>query len=103
MWRWLSVECRLDGVHHSVDLVDIRIVAHMSDPEDVVNVITVTRSVDERMQQRVEAEGDIFLATRHDVLADDIVRIVHNDHNSDVDNFDRVMNSIESVLYWEPT
>jgi len=52
----------------------------------------------ETIQQRVEAEHDIVLATSLGDLSDDILRVGHMGYNADVDKVDRVMDAIEAVL-----
>jgi len=50
------------------------------------------------IQQRVEAEHDIVLATSLGDLADDILRVGHMGYNADVEKVDRVMDAIEAVV-----
>jgi len=52
----------------------------------------------ERIQQRVEAEHDIVLATSLGDLAADILRVGHMGYNADVEKVDRVMDAIGAVL-----
>ena len=51
-----------------------------------------------RIQQRVEEDHDIVLATSLGDLADDILRVGHMGFNADVDKVDRVMDAIEAAL-----
>jgi len=51
-----------------------------------------------RIQQRVEADHDIVLATSLGDLADDILRVGHMGYNADVEKIDRVMDAIGEVI-----
>jgi aspartate aminotransferase-like enzyme len=50
------------------------------------------------IQQRVEDEHDIVLATSLGDLADDILRVGHMGYNADIEKVDRVMDAIGAVL-----
>ncbi|TQQ79473.1 pyridoxal-phosphate-dependent aminotransferase family protein [Halonotius roseus] len=52
----------------------------------------------QRIQQRVEADHDIVLATSLGDLADDILRVGHMGYNADVEKVDRVMDAIGDVI-----
>ncbi|ERH07830.1 MAG: hypothetical protein J07HN4v3_00193 [Halonotius sp. J07HN4] len=52
----------------------------------------------ERIQQRVEADHDIVLATSLGDLAEDILRVGHMGYNADVEKVDRVMDAIADVV-----
>ena len=52
----------------------------------------------ERIQQHVEEEHDIVLATSLGDLADDILRVGHMGYNADVEKVDRVMDAIADAL-----
>jgi Serine-pyruvate aminotransferase/archaeal aspartate aminotransferase len=52
----------------------------------------------ERIQQRVEADHDIVLATSLGDLANDILRVGHMGYNADVEKVDRVMDAIGDVI-----
>jgi Serine-pyruvate aminotransferase/archaeal aspartate aminotransferase len=52
----------------------------------------------ERIQQRVEADHDIVLATSLGNLADDILRVGHMGYNADIEKVDRVMDAIGDVI-----
>jgi len=52
----------------------------------------------ETIQQRVEAEHDIVLATSLGDLADDILRVGHMGYNAGVEKVDHVMDAIGTVL-----
>ena len=52
----------------------------------------------ERIQQRVEADHDIVLATSLGDLADDILRVGHMGYNADVEKVDQVMDAIADVI-----
>ncbi|WP_253737578.1 pyridoxal-phosphate-dependent aminotransferase family protein [Halohasta salina] len=51
-----------------------------------------------RIQQRVEEDHDIVLATSLGDLADDILRVGHMGYNADVEKVDRVMDAVEAVV-----
>ena len=51
-----------------------------------------------RIQQRVEDDHDIVLATSLGDLADDILRVGHMGYNADVEKVDRVMDAIGDVI-----
>ena len=71
-------------------------------PDDTRSSPTVTAfhvpGEAERIQQRVEAEHDIVLATSLGELADDVLRVGHMGYNADVEKVDRVMDAIAEVL-----
>ena len=50
------------------------------------------------IQQRVDRDHDIVLATSLGELADDILRVGHMGYNADVEKVDRVMDAIGAVL-----
>ncbi|WP_410767332.1 pyridoxal-phosphate-dependent aminotransferase family protein [Haloferax sp. DFSO60] len=50
------------------------------------------------VQQELDDEHDIVLATGLADLADDILRVGHMGYNAEVENVDRVMDALESVL-----
>ncbi len=50
------------------------------------------------IQERVEEDHDIVLATSLGDLADDILRVGHMGYNADVGKVDRVMDAIEAVV-----
>jgi len=50
------------------------------------------------IQQRIEDEHDIALATSLGDLADDILRVGHMGYNADVEKVDRVMDAIEASV-----
>ena len=52
----------------------------------------------ERIQQRVEADHDIVLATSLGDLADDLLRVGHMGYNADAEKVDRVMDAIGDVI-----
>jgi len=52
----------------------------------------------EAIQQRIEEDHDIILATSLGDLADDILRVGHMGYNADVDKVDQVMDAIETTL-----
>ena len=52
----------------------------------------------ERIQQRVEADHDIVLATSLGDFSDDILRVGHMGYNADVEKVDRVMDAISGVI-----
>ncbi|ERH05653.1 MAG: serine-pyruvate aminotransferase/archaeal aspartate aminotransferase [Halonotius sp. J07HN4] len=52
----------------------------------------------ERIQQRVETDHDIVLATSLGGLAKDILRVGHMGYNADIEKVDRVMDAIGDVI-----
>lgn len=52
----------------------------------------------ETIQQRLEEEHDLILATSLGDLADDILRVGHMGYNADVEKVDRVMDAIAAVV-----
>ena len=52
----------------------------------------------ERIQQRVEADHNIVLATSLGDFAEDILRVGHMGYNADIEKVDRVMDAIADVL-----
>jgi len=90
--RRAAKRCRERGAELGVDLY----------PDEARSSPTVTAfhipGEAKRIQQRVEEDHDIVLATSLGDLADDILRVGHMGFNADVDKVDRVMDAIEAAL-----
>ena len=71
-------------------------------PDDSRSSPTVTAfyipDTAETIQQRVEADHDIVLATSLGEYADDILRVGHMGYNAEVEKVDRVMDAIADAL-----